>query len=60
MKAIQKEKNVFAYSPCTCFAANNNLVSGVQCDIEKMPHAVVCWTLSSGKCRDSCGHHCAD
>ena len=26
----------------------------------KLPHAVVHWTLSCGKCRDSCGHDCAD
>ena len=34
--------------------------SGVHCDVEKLPHAVVHWTLSRGKCRDSCGHGCAD
>ena len=34
--------------------------SGVQCDVEKFPHAVVSQTLSRGKCRDSCGHGCAN
>ena len=36
------------------------LVYGVQCDVEKLPDAVVCRTLSRGNCGDSCGHGCAD
>ena len=36
------------------------ICSGVQCDVEILPHAVVRRTLSRGKCRDSCGHGSAD
>ena len=39
------------------FCCSRSLVSGVQCDAEKLPHAVVCKTLSHGKCRDSCGYY---
>ena len=42
------------------FCCSQSLVSGVQCDVEKLPHAVVRRTLSHGKCRGSCGHGCAD
>ena len=59
MKSIRKVKNVCAYSPRTCFVAPI-IVSSVQCDVEKLPHAVVRRTLSRGKCRGNCGHCCAD
>ena len=36
------------------FYCSWSLVSGVQCDVKKLPHAVASWTLSCGKCRDSC------
>ena len=42
------------------FYCSRSLISGVQCNVEKLPHAVVRWALSRGKCRDSCGHGCAD
>ena len=42
------------------FCCSRSLFSGVQCDVEKVPHAVVHRTLSRGKCRYSCGHGCAD
>ena len=42
------------------FCCSQSLVSGVQCDVEKLPHAVVRRTLSRGKCKDSCGHGYAD
>ena len=41
---------------CSC----RLLVSGVQCDVRKLPHAVVRRTLLRGKCRDSCGQGCTD
>ena len=42
------------------FCCSRSLVSGVQCDVEKLPRAVVRRILSHGKCRDSCGHGRAD
>ena len=36
------------------------VASGVQRGVEKLPRAVIHRTLSRGKCRDSCGHGCAD
>ena len=36
---------------------SRSLVSRVQCDVEKLPHAVVHRVLSRGKCRDSCGYY---
>ena len=33
------------------------LVSGVHCDVETLPHAVVRLTLSRGTCRDSYGYY---
>ena len=42
------------------FCCSRSLVSGVHYDVENFPHAVVCRILSRGKCRDSCGHGCAD
>ena len=47
--------NVCAYRPRTCFI-------GFWCSVccWKLPHAVVCRTLSRGKCRNSCDHGCAD
>ena len=42
------------------FCCSRSLVSDVQWDVEKLPHAVVRRTLSRVKCRDSCGHSCAD
>ena len=42
------------------FCCSRSLVSGFQCDVEKLPHAVMYRALSRGKCRDSCGHECAD
>ena len=42
------------------FCCSRLLISGVRCDAEKLPHAEVGRTLSRGKCRDSCGHGCAD
>ena len=38
------------------FSRRRSSVSGVQCDVEKLPHAVVRRTLSRGKCRDSCSY----
>ena len=32
------------------FCCSQSLVSGVQCDVEKLPHAVICRTLLRGKC----------
>ena len=34
---------------------SRSLVSGVQCDVEDLPRAVVRRTLSHGTYRDSCG-----
>ena len=34
---------------------SRSLVSGVQCYVEKLPHAVVRWTLSRGKCIEYLG-----
>ena len=59
MKTIQKI-NKFAHTGCDLFCCSRSLVSGVQCVVEKLPHAVVRRTLSRGKCRDSCGYGCAD
>ena len=59
MKAIQKIKNVFAYSPFTCFIAADHWFL-VTCVILKIAYAVVRRTLSRGKCRDSYDHGCAD
>ena len=42
------------------FCCSRWLVSGVQCDIETLPYVVLRRTLSHAKCRDSCGHGCAD
>ena len=39
------------------FCCRRQLVSGVECDDEKLPHAVVRWTFSRGKCRHSCGYY---
>ena len=39
------------------FCCSRSLVSGVQGDVENLPHAVVRRTLSHGKCRDSCGYY---
>ena len=36
------------------FSCSRSLVFGVQCDVEKLPHAVVRRTLLRGKCRDPC------
>ena len=49
-RAIQKVKNVYAHSP-RMFCCSRSSISGVQCDVEKLPHAVVRRTLSRGKCR---------
>ena len=37
-------------------------ITGFWCSVWrwKLPHAVVCRTLSPGRCRESCGHGCAD
>ena len=42
------------------FCCSRTLVSGDQCDVEKLLRAVVCRTLALGKCRDSCDHGCTD
>ena len=42
------------------FCCSQSLISGIQCDVWKVAHAVVGRTLSCGKCRDSCGHGCAN
>ena len=42
------------------FCCSRSLISGVQCDDVKLSHAVVCRTLSRGKCEDSCSHVCTD
>ena len=42
------------------FCCSRSLVSGVQCDVEKLPHAVVRRILSRGKSRDSRVQDCAD
>ena len=54
MRAIQKVKNICAYSPHTYFVIAGHwfLVFSVMLKS--------CRTLSHGKCRDSCGHGCAD
>ena len=41
------------------FCCSRSLVSGVQYDIENCLMQLY-WTLSYGKCRDSCGHGFAD
>ena len=59
MRAIQKVNNVCAYSPRTCFVAADHwfLVFSVMLKISSCSCTL---ELSRGKCRDSCGHGCAD
>ena len=33
------------------FYCSRSLVSGIQCDVEKLPHAIVRRTLPRGKCK---------
>ena len=42
------------------FCCSRSLVSGVRCDVEKLPHAVIRRIFQRGKCRDSCGLGGAD
>ena len=57
---MQKVKKRLRIQSVNLFCCSRSLVSGVQCDLEKLPRAVVRRTFSHGKCRDSCGHGCAD
>ena len=51
---IQSAHLFFFFFPPFC---SRLLVSGVDCDVEKLPHALVCQSLSHGKCIDSCGYY---
>ena len=59
-KSIQKVKNFLRIWSAHLFCCSRLFVSDVQCDVGKLPYAVVRRTLSRGKCRDSCGHGFAD
>ena len=55
-----KNKERLRIQSAHLFCCSRSLVSGVQCDVEKLPHAVTHRTLSCGKCIDSPGHGCVD
>ena len=49
-----ESKECFLIQSAQLLCCSRSLVSGVRCDVEKLPRVIVCRTLSRGKCRDSC------